>query len=102
MFTVLPFGLNSSGYIFTKVVRQLVKHWRLNNIKIVVYLDDGFGVAENFETCSKHAEKVKSDIVASGFVPNKDKCVWNPAQNLVWLLLLGHERHIHVKKVDKS
>lgn len=85
MFTVLPFGLNSSGYIFTKVVRQLVKHWRLNNIKIVVYLDDGFGVAENFETCSKHAEKVKSDIVASGFVPNKDKCVWNPAQSLVWL-----------------
>lgn len=85
MFTVLPFGLNVSGYIFTKVVRQLVKHWRINNIKIVVYLDDGFGVAENAEICKQYAKKVKADLVASGFVPNKDKCVWEPSQSVTWL-----------------
>ena len=80
----MPFGLSVRGYIFTKVIRQLEKHWRFNNIKKVVYLDDGFGVAENSEKCSKHAEKVKLHPIASGLVPNKDKSVWNTVQVLVW------------------
>ena len=28
VFTVLPFGLSTGPYIFTKVIRPLVKHWR--------------------------------------------------------------------------
>ena len=41
MFTVLPFGLSSAPYIFTKLVRPLVKHWRAQGISSIVYLDDG-------------------------------------------------------------
>ena len=82
MFTVLPFGLSASGYIFTKVVRQLVKHWRNNGIKMAVYLDDGFGVSNDLEVCRQQAFAVKADLVASGFVPNKDKCVWQPSQSV--------------------
>ena len=37
-FTVLPFGLSTAGYIFTKVLRCLVKHWRELSIKIVLTL----------------------------------------------------------------
>ena len=44
-FTVLPFGLTSAPYIFTKLLRPLVKFWRFNGIKIVVYIDDGCGAA---------------------------------------------------------
>ena len=44
MFTVLPFGLSSAPYIFTKLLRPLVKHWRSQGIHTVVYLDDGFDV----------------------------------------------------------
>ena len=40
-FTVLPFGLSSAPYIFTKCLRPLVKFWRFNGVKIVVFLDDG-------------------------------------------------------------
>ena len=28
VFTVLPFGLNSVPFLFTKIFRPLVKHWR--------------------------------------------------------------------------
>ncbi|XP_063426807.1 uncharacterized protein LOC134710382 [Mytilus trossulus] len=49
VFTVLPFGLKSSGYVFTKVLRPLVAHWRRKGIKIVVYLDDGLGLADDSE-----------------------------------------------------
>ena len=41
--TVLPFGLATGPYIFTKVMRPLVKHWRAQAYRIVVYLDGGLG-----------------------------------------------------------
>jgi len=50
--TVFPFGLQSSAYIFSKVLRPLVAHWHKNNIQVVLYLDDGFGVTENQGICS--------------------------------------------------
>ena len=39
-FTVLVVGLSSSPYLFTKCLREVVKYWRKNAIKIVLYLDD--------------------------------------------------------------
>ena len=43
-FTGLPFGLSTGPYIFTKVMRPLMRYWRLRAFRIVVYLDDGLGV----------------------------------------------------------
>jgi len=85
VFTVLPFGLKSSGYVFTKVLRPLVKQWRKQGIKIVMYLDDGFGLARHERECKINAQIVKSDLIKAGFVPNKDKSFWNPSQNVLWL-----------------
>ena len=42
-FKVLPFGLTSAPYAFTKVVRQLVKYWRGCGHLTLMYLDDGIG-----------------------------------------------------------
>ena len=41
VFTVLPFGLSSACYTFTKLVCPLVKYWRGRGLRIIVYLDDG-------------------------------------------------------------
>ena len=49
-FTVLPFGLSVGPYIFSNVMRPLVKYWRSNAIRIVVYLDDSISAATNFPT----------------------------------------------------
>ena len=51
VFTVLAFGLSSTGYIFTKVVRPIVAHLRKDGIKVTVYLDDGLGLADNEKVC---------------------------------------------------
>jgi hypothetical protein len=37
VFTVLAFGLSSTGYILTKVVRLMVAHLRKDGIKVTVY-----------------------------------------------------------------
>ena len=60
MFLVLPFGLTSAGYIFTKVCRKLVRYRRSCSIKIVFYLNDGIGVAENKDSCTRVSNFVRT------------------------------------------
>lgn len=40
-FTVLPCGLSSAPFIFTQLFKPLIKYWRSQGQKIVIYLDDG-------------------------------------------------------------
>ena len=42
VFTVLPFGLSSAPYIFTKCLKPLEKHWRMQGINIAICLGDGW------------------------------------------------------------
>ena len=58
-FTVLPFGISTGPYIFKKVPRPSVRYWRLQAIRIVVYLDDGLGVSPTFPVCYSHSMAVK-------------------------------------------
>ena len=85
MFTVLPFGLASAGHIFTKTVRCLVSHWRAQGLRILVYLDDGLGFGETFEHALFCSNKVRQDVIDSGFVPQEEKCDWLPSQESVFL-----------------
>ena len=84
-FTVLPFGLSSAPYIFTKCLRPLVKFWRFNGIKIVVFLDDGCGKGESLQTAKEHSLFVQTSLSNAGFVANSIKSLWEPTQLLVWL-----------------
>lgn len=85
LFSVLPFGLSTGPYIFTKIMRPLVKHWRSKAYKIVVYLDDGLSVCPCFASCEEQALSVQSDLNQSGFVANVEKSIWKPTQCTKWL-----------------
>ena len=41
VFAVMPFGLSSACYTFTKLLRLLIKYWQGLGLRAVVYLDDG-------------------------------------------------------------
>jgi len=84
-FTVLPFGLTSGPYIFTKLLRPLIGFWRDFGIKIAVFIDDGHSVEIDFETCLKNSEFVRSSLAASGFLENEEKSEWYPKQSSLWL-----------------
>ena len=79
-FTVLPFGLASAPYVFTKIQKALVKYWRGQGIRIFTYLDDGAGAACNFQDALQTSQRVRQDIKDSGFVANETKSVWEPVQ----------------------
>ena len=85
VFRVLPFGLSSAGFIFTKMLRVLIKYWRGQSIKILAFFDDGLGTASSYQEGVVHSIRVKQDLLAAGYVPNKVKSVWIPQRILVWL-----------------
>ena len=76
-------------YIFSKVMRLLVKYWRSKVLSIDVYLDDGISAAQSFSKCEEHSWLVRSDLFKSGFVSNKCKCQWVPVQVICWLGIWG-------------
>ena len=88
LFTVLPFGLSLSPFVYTKLFRPLVKYWRGQGIKIVVYLDDGAGCNDSFEHCLRESQIVRSDLIRAGFVINEGKSHFQPVQIRCWLGLI--------------
>ncbi|XP_076079152.1 uncharacterized protein LOC143049377 [Mytilus galloprovincialis] len=84
-FLVLPFGLSSACYIFTKVTRPLIKKWRGEGKQILMYLDDGFGTHSDINSCTDIAAQVKQDLIDSGFVPKVEKSMWSPSKTLIYL-----------------
>ena len=48
-FTVLPFGLNSAPYIFTKLMKPVIATLRKLGIRMVLYLDDMILMANSQE-----------------------------------------------------
>ena len=41
VFKVLPFGLSTACYLFTKLMRPLVTYWHGRDLKAIIYLDNG-------------------------------------------------------------
>lgn len=88
VFTVLPFGLSVAPYIFTKILRPLVGWWRANGIYIAVFLDDGWSIADDYNSANIIASRVRSDIRLAGFITNSEKSIWEPTQIITWLGLV--------------
>lgn len=62
VFTVLPFGLSSAPYIFTKLARTLVGYLRGLGRRVVTFLDDGIGDAPDFIACQEVSRRCRADL----------------------------------------
>ena len=78
MFTVLVFGLSSAHFVFTKVLKVLIKHWRSLAIRIFAFIDDGFGGGNSLEEATRCSNIVQSDLAKSGFGAHPTKSQWIP------------------------
>ena len=75
MFAVLPFGLSTACYIFTKLMRPLVRFWRGRGLKAIVYLDDGIIAVKGKPRALNESTQVQCDLQHAGFVVNVEKSV---------------------------
>ena len=85
VFTVLPFGLSTAPYVFTKLLRSLVGLWRGKGHKAILYLDDGICAVAGEREAGITSQWVKSTLSKAGFVVNEAKSTWVPTQKLQWL-----------------
>ena len=83
MFRVLPFGLATAPFVFTKL--PLVKRWRNRGLKIVLYVDDGICMCGNEQATSQAAQMIRQDLGRAGFVINEEKSDFEPRQKVTWL-----------------
>ena len=85
VFCALPFGLSTSGYIFSKVIRVLVQYWRAAGLLAVMFLDDGIGGHKDWRRASESSKYIESSLNQFGFLIAEDKCSWEPTLTAVWL-----------------
>ena len=69
VFSVLPFGLSSAPYIFIKCLKPLEKYWRFNGVSIALFLDDGWLIDSDRDTCTTLAASIWSDLGRQGLSP---------------------------------
>ena len=84
-FAVLPFGLSSACFCFTKLLRPLVKRWRSMGHNSFVYLDDGLGSQPGRMSAFAAAFIQRKDLASSGLLVNEEKSHWVPMQVGEWL-----------------
>lgn len=84
-FTVLPFGLSSGPYVFTKIMKPFIKRWRTAGANVLIYIDDLIMFAPDLPTFCRFREMILNDLTAAGFVLNTEKSVVSPTQNVSFL-----------------
>ena len=82
VFCVLPFGLSTAPYVFTKITKPLLAHWRRQGIRCQLYMDDGSGGHSSYGGAMEVAATMQTDLRSAGFVPHPEKCCWEPSQTV--------------------
>ena len=77
-FTVSPFGLTSSPFIFTKLLKPLVKYWRLKGLLVVIYIDHGICISIGLNRATRNVKFVRDTLKRARLVANVEKCSWDP------------------------
>ncbi|KAK3107400.1 hypothetical protein FSP39_013730 [Pinctada imbricata] len=103
-FTVLPFGLATAGFIFSKVTRELVKYWRSKGHKIIMYLDEGIAGARSHDETLDLIQIIQNDLKKFGFIIAEEKSHWLPTQEITWLGLCWnmHDGSLHLSEEKMS
>ena len=84
-FTVLPFGLSSAPFIFTKLLKPLETLWRSHGIPVAIFFDDGIGAGQSVEAANHNSSVVRSDLARAGFQINHEKSDWQPKPCFTWI-----------------
>jgi len=62
VFAVLPFGLSTACYLFTELLKPLIRYWRGRGLKAIIYLDDGIMAVPGLQMALYESLLVKGDL----------------------------------------
>lgn len=105
-FNVLPFGLNVAPYIFTKIMKPVVKLLRTCGFLSTIYLDDLLLIGRSHNDCIENVNFSIKLIKSLGFIVNEEKSALIPSTTCKFLgfiidsqklqILLPKEKRINI------
>lgn len=84
-FRVLPFGISTAPYTFTRIVRDLAAFFHSKGIIFHHYLDDWLIVADSPQLVSQHLEVVIRVAQRVGWIINWEKSQVRPTQTFTYV-----------------
>ena len=84
-FRALPFGLSVSPYVFSRVLKAVLRHVRRLGIRVHTYLDDWLQLSVSEVQSWQHSRRLLNIILELGFVPNWEKSELVPTQKFCFL-----------------
>lgn len=87
-FRALPFGLTTSPYVFTRIVKAVGAYARSHGLSILQYLDDWSISCADSIACSAWTKWLLDLVLALGLLVNLPKCDLDPAQLIQFVGIL--------------
>lgn len=101
-FTCLCFGLNVAPYIFTKILKPVTQHLRLQGVLLVIYLDDILIFGKTVQDCLRNIRLTKQLLESLGFLINIEKSVLIPSQELKYLGFCFNSRDLSMSLPEEK
>ena len=84
-FTCLPFGLNVSPWVYTKVMKTVVNYLRNQGYMSVIYLDDIMCIGHDFNNCEANIRATVKLLQRLGFIIHFPKSTLTPTTRCKYL-----------------
>lgn len=84
-FKVLPFGICTAPFVFTKLLKPVMEYLRKSGLLSVNYLDDFLCIGKSYDECLMNINITKNVLESLGFILNTKKSVMIPSQNCKFL-----------------
>ena len=102
-FTCLPFGLCTSPYVYSKILKPVLAFLRTKGMKVTNYLDDFLIFGESKEECLSNLYCVQNLLTSLGFVVNskKSQLIPNTCCKYLGFIINSKEMCIELTKEKK-
>ena len=84
-FVCLPFGLSTSPFAFTKLLKPVMRFLRKRGYISGIYLDDLLCIGNTYEECEKNVKETISLLQKLGFIINYKKSKLIPSTSCTYL-----------------
>lgn len=101
-FRCLPFGLSTSPYVFTKVMKPVMNVLRNKGFLSTIYLDDMLCIGNNFRNCQKNVLESKKLLEKLGFVINREKSSLIPSKKCKFLGFIVNSADYTIELTDRK
>lgn len=95
-FNVLPLGLNTAPFVFTKLMKPGMSHLRSLGFQSTIYLDDMCFIGDSYSECLNNTLHTRFVLESLGFVINEEKSSLIPSHTCRYLGFIIDSKNFHV------